>query len=146
MIFLALVLFFISGCTKVFDTEPPEAKALLKNKSISLIRGGYHWKSEEGNIFASTKITIADAASPKQIAQELVASAVEKGSEATIAFSDHSKPQLTYHFWEGDQSGKSIPMEGNRITFPSKSGKYIIEVNATWSNGDASYTFVIDVK
>ncbi|WP_218274859.1 hypothetical protein, partial [Pseudomonas sp. GP01-A3] len=61
-------------------------------------------------------------------------------------FSDHSKPQLTYHFWDEDQSGNSVSMKGNRITFPTKSGKYIIEINATWSNGDASYTLFIDVK
>ncbi|WP_430510545.1 hypothetical protein [Gottfriedia solisilvae] len=143
MIFLVLLLIIVSGCTKVFDTEPPEALAIIKNKEIALKRGGYHWTTEEG---ALTKATIADAASPNQIAQDLIASPVEKGSEATIKFSDHSKPQLTYNFWEGDQTGESISMEGNKITFPSNSGKYVIEVNATWSNGDASYTFVIDVK
>ncbi|MEH6938057.1 hypothetical protein V7056_09375 [Bacillus sp. JJ664] len=143
MIFLVLLLMIVSGCTKVFDAEPPEAKAIIKNKEIALKRGGYHWTTEEG---ISTKTTIADAASPNQIAQNLIASSVEKGSEATIEFSDHSKPQLTYNFWEGDESGKSISMEGNKIIVPSTSGKYIIEVNATWSNGDVSYTFVIDVN
>lgn len=143
---LLLVLFTVTGCTKIFDTEPPEAKAQINNKNISLIRGGYHWTTEEGNFFTSTKTTIADAASPVQIAKEMIASPVEKGSEATIEFSDHSKPQLTYQFWDEDQPGKSISMKGNKLTFPPKSGKYIIEVNATWSNGDASYTLFVDVK
>lgn len=146
MSFLVILLLIIAGCTKVFDTEPPQAKVVLKNNSISLKRGGYHWTTEEGNFFTSTKTTIADAASPNQIAKELIASPVEKGSEATIEFSDHSKPQLTYHFWEGNRPGKPILMEGNKIQFPTNRGKYIIEVNAAWSNGDASYTFVFDVK
>ena len=143
MIFLVLLLMIVSGCTKVFDKEPPKANAIIKNKEIPLKRGGFHWTTEEGTL---TKATIADAASPNQIAQDLIASPVEKGSQASIQFSDHSKPQLTYNFWDGDRSGKPISMEGNKITFPSNRGKYIIEVNATWSNEDASYTFVIDVK
>lgn len=147
LIFIVIWLLIVTGCTtKVSDTEPPQAKVLVNNKKILLKRGGYHWTTEVGNFFNSNQTTIADAASPNQIAQKFIASSVKKGSEATIEFSNHSKPKLTYQFWEDDQSGKPIIVEDNKIQLPTTLGQHIIEVHATWSNGDASYTFLIEVK
>lgn len=141
ILFISIICIF-TACSNQPD-EPPEASTTISGKKINLSKGGYHW-GKKGDF--SNQMTIADTASPNQIAKELEATTVEQESVAKIVFSDNSKPQLTYQYWEGEKPGKSLAIKGNKLTLPSKIGEYIIEVDATWPNGSASYTLFINVE
>lgn len=142
LMLLCSIILISSGCSS--SSEPPDALITIDEKTIELTKGSYHW--EEDGLFSTNKI-IADAAAPYQIAKNLDAEIVNKGSIAQMKFSDNSKPQLQAYLWEGERRGKELSFNGMRLTLPSQPGKYIIEVMANWSEySDASYTFVIEIK
>lgn len=140
-ILISIALFIISGCSS--SSEPPDAIVTVNDKNIELSKGSYHW--EEKGIF-SKKAIIADAASPYQIAKQLEAITIDQSSVANIKFSDNSNPTLNAYLWKEKGRGKGLSLKENQITLPTQTGKYVIEVIAKWSNGDASYTFVVEVR
>lgn len=141
VILISMSLFIISGCSSL--SEPPNAFVTINDKKIELSKGGYHW--EKKGIFSTTAI-IADAASPYQIAKELEVIPIDQASVADVRFSDHLPPTLSAYLWEEKGREKELPVNGTQITLPTKTGKYVIEVWAEWSKGNASYTFVVEVK
>ena len=146
-IILAAALFIISGCSgagvPLGSTEPPNATGSIDGQKIKLSRGSYHW--EHKGLF-STTATVADAASPFQIAEELKPISVIQGAPAEIQFSDKSEPQLTAYLWKEDARGKELAIDEKQLTLPSEAGEYVVEVWAEWPNGNASYTFVVEVQ
>jgi hypothetical protein len=140
-ILLSTILFIISGCSSL--NEPPDAIATVNDKDIEISKGSYHW--EEKGIF-SNKAVVADAAAPHQIAEQLETKIVDQGSVVNIKFSDNSKPQLNAYLWGSEKRGKELSLKENHLTLPSEAGTYAIEVMAKWSNGDASYTFVVETQ
>lgn len=100
-----------------------------------MAKGGYEWT--KGNQSVQT-----DAASPTQVAEKFSAIVVEPNSKASIEIEQN--PDLSVYIWDAERS--TVLIEGNELTVPTKSGRYIYEVLAKWSNGEVSYTFVVEVK
>lgn len=138
--FIATLLFIVSGCTSA--PKPPDATATIDGENIELSKGSYQWE-EQGTI------TNAIDVPPMERAKELEKTIIDRNSFATINFSDGSDPQLTANSWEevkGERRKKDLSLEGNQLKFPSKTGRYVFEIVAEWFNGDASYTFVVEVQ
>lgn len=140
---LMLLLFIVVGCSNETKEEPPEAIVKINDKNIETVRGTYQWKKK--SLFSNTTV-IADAAAPFQIAEDMKAKIVEQRSVANVAFNDGSQPQLQAYLWEGEKRGEELPLNQHHITLPSEKGKFVIEMNAQWPNGDSSYTFVVEVQ
>ncbi|WP_141992578.1 hypothetical protein [Bacillus sp. B4EP4a] len=140
---LMLFLLIVVGCSNETKEEPPEAIVKINDENIETARGTYQW--EKKRLLSNTTV-IADAAAPIQIAEDMKAKIVEQSSVANVEFNDGSQPQLQAYLWEGEKRGEELPLNQHHITLPSEKGKYVIEINAKWSNGDSSYTFVIEVQ
>lgn len=140
---LMLLLLIVGGCSNETKEEPPEAKVKINDVNIETARGTYQWKKKS---FLSNTTVIADAAAPFQIAEDMKAEIVEQSSVANVEFNDGSQPQLQAYLWEEEKRGEELPLNQHNITLPSEKGKYVIEMNAKWSNGDSSYTFVVEVR
>ncbi len=138
-----LFLLIATGCSIETKKEPPEAMVKINGESINAAKGTYQWETK--GVF-SKEAVIADAAAPFQIAKDLKATVVEQSSEAVIEFSDGSEPQLHAYLWEGEERGEVLPLKQHHLTLPAEQGEYVVEINAEWSNGDSSYTFVVEVK
>ncbi|MGG0658591.1 hypothetical protein [Rummeliibacillus pycnus] len=141
-----IVLLGIAGCSNVPNeppNEPPNISVKIKNQTIEVSKGGYRWETK--GLFSNSSV-IADTASPMQIAESLIAQPVEKNSIAICKFSDSSKPTISANLWEEENQTKTLQVKDSKITLPSEKGRHIIEIYAEWKNGNASYTFVVDVK
>jgi hypothetical protein len=138
-----LILLLAAGCSNETKKEPPEAIVKINGESINAAKGTYQWEIK--GVF-SREAVIADAAAPFQIAKDMKVTIVEQSSEAVIEFRDGSNPQLHAYLWEGEERGGALPLKQHYVTLPAKKGKYVVEINAKWSNGDSSYTFVVEVK
>ncbi|MFJ8244771.1 hypothetical protein [Peribacillus asahii] len=139
MLFLVIVV----GCSSKIKEEPPEAIVKINNETIETVKGTYQWETK--GLFSNNSV-IADAAAPFQIAEDMKAQIVEQSSVANIEFTDESQPQLYAYLWEEEKRGAELPLNQHQIILPSEKGKYVIEINAEWSNGDSSYTFVVEVQ
>lgn len=134
-------LFIISGCSNT--TEPPEAIVKINDENIDTTRGTYHWETD--GLLTNNKI-VADALAPFQIAEDMEAKILKQNSVVDVEFSDGSQPQLQAYLWENEARGKELSLKEAQITLPSQTGKHVIEIIAKWPNGDASYTFVVEVQ
>ncbi|WP_099157133.1 hypothetical protein [Virgibacillus ndiopensis] len=148
MFFFMLLFCITAGCSNVTKEvptkeEPPEAKVQINDKNIQTTKGSYSWETKG---LLSNSSVIADAAAPYQLAEDMAAKLVEKGSIANVKFTDGSKPQLEAYIWEEEVRGKRLSLNESKLTLPSQSGKHVIEIFANWPNGDASYTFVAEVQ
>ncbi|WP_188455367.1 hypothetical protein [Virgibacillus oceani] len=140
-----LLLFASVGCSNVtkedpVKEEPPEAVVMIHDEKIQTTKGTYSWETK--GLFSNNAV-IADAAAPYQIAEEMESKLVEADSIANVDFSDGSKPQLEAYLWEDEGRGKQLSLNKSRLSLPSQSGNHVIEIFAIWSNGEASYTFVV---
>lgn len=146
-ILLILLIFFILGvgCSTNPNKieEPPDMIVAINGKKLEVAKGTYQWESK--GLFENT-VTIADAAAPFQIAAEMNAETIQQGSIANVTFSDDSKPEIDAYLWEGENRSEELPIEHDNFNFPSQTGTYVIEILAEWSNGDASYTLVVEVQ
>lgn len=96
-----------------------------------------HFKWEKGN-----KTVQTDALSPTQIAQNYKAITVEPSSKAFIEIEQN--PHLVVYLWESEE--RKLVSQGSEILVPTKKGRSIYEVLASWSNGEVSYTFVVNLN
>jgi hypothetical protein len=88
----------------------------------------------------------AYAAAPSELAKEMEAKIVPQSSIANIKFSDNSEAELNVYLWKDEKRTKELPLKHYQLTLPSQVGRYVIEIFARWSNGDASYTFVVEIQ
>jgi hypothetical protein len=138
-----LLLFIIVGCSGGAGTDgPPEAVIEINNETIETSKGSYHWETG----FITKRSVIADTPAPFQIAEDMEAKVIPQGSNSSIEFSDGSNPNLNVYVWEGEKRGQELVLNQNQFPFPAQAGSYIIEIFARWPNGDASYTFVVEVQ
>ena len=100
-----------------------------------MAKGGFRWT--KGNQTATT-----DAASPTQIAEDFEAIVTEADSQAKIVIEQN--PSLSVYTWNTEQ--EAVAVEDGKISLPATSGRTIYEVVAKWTNGEVSFTFVVDVK
>ncbi|MFC4559281.1 hypothetical protein ACFO3D_13865 [Virgibacillus kekensis] len=143
-----VIVFFLSlltGCSKDSQEEPPDASAKVNNQQIEVFKGTYSW--DQGGIFSAGR-TVADSFAPFQIPDQfdLEMIVVEPGSVATITFTDGSNPKLEAYLWKQEERAEKLYVNQSIVTLPSKKGEHIIEIMAEWPKGEASYTFIIEVR
>lgn len=144
LIILLLPLMIVTGCSQnSVGEEPPDLTVTMEDKDFPAVKGTYTWETE--GLF-SNEAVIADAEAPYQIAEGMNIETVKPGQSATLNFSDDTKPELNAYTWKDENRSKQLEVNQNKIVLPSEKGKYVVEVMARWSNGESSYTFVIDVK
>lgn len=107
----------------------------INGTRYDLAKGGFRWT--KGN-----QTTTTDAAGPTQIAENFEGIIVEANSKANIMIEQN--PSLSVYAWDVER--KTVAVEKGQILLPTTNGRYIYEVVAKWTNGDASYTFVVEVK
>ncbi|MGI8313879.1 hypothetical protein [Halobacillus mangrovi] len=141
---ILLSLTIVTGCMKdSVDEEPPDLTVNIEQKDFPAVKGTYTWETK--GLF-SNEAVIADAAAPYQIAEDMNIETVKPGGNATLNFSDDSNPKINTYTWKDQRRSKELEVNHNKISLPSKRGKYVVEVMAHWSNGESSYTFLVEVK
>ena len=85
---------------------------------------------------------------PNQIAEELKlrAEKVYTNAIARITFTDGSMPELKAFLWDEKKEIRELSVSGQDVSLPQETGRQIIEVRGKWPNGEASYTFVVQVE
>lgn len=116
---------------------PPNIIGTVKVNDLAyeMARGNYQWK--KGNSHVQT-----DAVGTEQLAEKYQAIVLEPESIMTIEI--EQTPQLSAILWSSNE--KEGILKNNQLNAPSKKGRYIYEIVAKWSNGEASFTFVVEVK
>ena len=119
------------------DEFPPAIIGFVKinETRYKMTKGNFKW--EKGNETVQT-----DAASPSQIAENFKPIIAEPNSKATIEIEQN--PNLSIYLWDSEEV--KLASKGNQFFVPSIKGQYIYEVVAKWSNGEVSYTFVVETK
>lgn len=113
----------------------PSGVVTIRETNYDMARGGFEWS--RGNESVTT-----DALGPTQLAEKFEAIVVEANSNVTIVIEQN--PILDVYIWGTDR--EDIHVDEGLISLPSASGRYIYEVVAKWTNGEASFTFVVEVK
>lgn len=144
-------LLWIVGCSTNTNKEvlvekddfPPIMLGLIEidDNEYEIQRGGYRWERKIG---LQTQIVQTDHASPFQMAKNMDSIILKPDQIVTINIEEN--PQLYIYLWNENGRDKRINHSTNQIKVPSNEGKYIYEVLAKWSNGEASYTFVIEIQ
>lgn len=120
--------------------HPPSMYAIIDKQEYSLETGSFSWEMKNGG---TTKAIQTDAPSPNQIAKKLDPIKVEDNSD--IEFTADYNPEIVVYLWDEEKRMEEIPSKNNQIQAPNK-GKVIYEVIGEWPNGEAHYTFVVEVK
>lgn len=143
---LFVVVLALVGCSEKPATEeikPPRLKATLDGKrQIQTVLGTYSWEEKGSNV-------VADAASPNQIAQDMRGTLVpSRQNNSFIQFkgTDILK-KITVYEWNDNQRGNEVKLN-ERLEFllPQESGRHIYEAFVEYDKGEASYTFVVEIK
>lgn len=140
---LAMIMATLLGCQNEpkEPKEPPNAYLEVDGKKIDLTKGGYQWEIGKG---VEREVTVADTASPDQIAENLAEIKVK--NEARVVFSDESEPQIIAFLWEKDKRTSELLTKGQTIEFPKEKGTYVIELGGSWDNGDCTYVMKVKVE
>ncbi|WP_137789169.1 hypothetical protein [Bacillus sp. E(2018)] len=151
---IVLFSFGITGCSiaadgndhegekSINDDFPPVMMGFVtvKGKKYEMEAGNYKWERRVGS---ETEAVSTDSASPSQIAEFYKPIEVEPGDDIMIEIQDDPKVSI-YLFNENDRD-KEVILRKNHFSVPSYKGRYNYEVLADWSNGEVSYTFVVEV-
>jgi len=145
-----LSLWMVTGCSngevqaeKENTDFPPSmtGRIHVDETEYEMEAGGYRWERKKGS---EVEVVQTDAASPNQIAEEFEAIQVEPKSPIDIEV--EGDPDISVYLWNTDGKEKAVPIHNNELSAPSDAGQYIYEVLAEWTNGEVSYTFVLEVK
>ena len=107
----------------------------INETRYEMASGSFKWRK-------ANSVSQTDAASPTQIAEHFKAITLEPASKITVEIEQN--PDLSAYLW--DSNGVNAVLGGNQLTVPESKGRYIYEVIARWSNGEVSYTFVVEVN
>ncbi|MEK3996629.1 hypothetical protein MKY29_18100 [Psychrobacillus sp. FSL K6-2365] len=113
----------------------------VNGKQYDIATGNYKRERKEG---METQVIGTDAASPYQIADDFKAILI--GQSETIHINVEAEPTITVYLWDENGRQKKVSVSNNQIKAPENAGKYVFEVLAEWSNGEVSYTFVVEIK
>lgn len=151
-LFFAIVFFsfWLTGCANGSDEVevnqndfPPSMLGFVNvnGKEYEMKAGNYSWERKKG---LETEVVVTDAASPYQIGKEFSAISLEPNTNINIEIEEN--PKLSVYLWNENGRGEEIILKNNQFTAPTNKGEYIYEVLAEWSNGEVSYTFVVEVN
>jgi hypothetical protein len=122
---------------------PPSMTGIInvQGKEYEMEAGNYKWERKKGS---ETEVVQTDAASPYQIGENYNAIGVEPNTNIKIEIEDN--PKLSLYHWNENGIEKEAILKNNVLSVPSSKGRFIYEVLAKWSNGEVSYTFVVEVN
>ena len=122
---------------------PPSMAGLINvnGKEYGMKSGNYSWERKKG---LETEVVQTDAASPYQIGKSFNVIRLEPNTNIIIEIEEN--PKLSVFLWNENGRDKEIILKNNQLTAPTNKGEYIYEVLAKWSNGEVSYTFVIEIN
>lgn len=148
LIFIVLLLITVVGCSQQNSTVPqgdfppsPSGIIIIDEIEYEMEVGNFRWERKLGS---DIEVAQTDASTPNQIAEHFKSISVDKNSLIDIVIEDN--PEITVYLWNGDERIKELTLNDNQITVPSSNGHYIYEAIGKWSNGEVSYTFVIETK
>lgn len=153
-IFLMMGIFalFIASCSNVNknslevednkESFPPSMTGWIyvDGKKYELEAGAYQWQRKKGLI---TETVQTDHASPNQVAENSHALPLKPSTKLRIEIEEN--PKIIVYLWNEDDREKEIVLHNNEMVAPISKGRYVYEVFAQWSNGEVSYTFVLEV-
>lgn len=122
---------------------PPTMTGTIEvdGQKYEMAKGNYRWERKQG---LETEVIQADAASPYQIAENLDAIRIDKSE--TILINIEGESAINVFLWDENGRQKEVSINNKQFQAPESTGKYVYEVLAEWTNGEISYTFVVDMK
>ncbi|MEK3980196.1 hypothetical protein MKY37_14175 [Psychrobacillus sp. FSL K6-2836] len=132
-----------SSKTENENNFPPTMKGTIEvnGQQYDIATGNYRWERKQG---METQVIVTDAASPYQIAENFEAIPISQREPIHINIED--KPTITVYLWDEKGRQKEVSVNNNQMEAPESAGKYVYEVLAEWSNGEVSYTFVVEME
>jgi hypothetical protein len=130
-----------SGNDSTDTTRPPSMSAVIYDKEYKMEAGGFRWEIKQGS---TTQVIQTDAASPNQIAEHFEPIVLGENSKVDVV--TENNPEITVYLWNEDERVKEITLNNHQIQVPADKGQYIYEVIGKWNNGEASYTFVVEIQ
>jgi uncharacterized protein YcfL len=121
----------------------PTGTIEIDEHQYEIVSGHFRWIRKVGS---ETEVTETDAPSPNQIAAEMEIIQSQPGKTATIQIDHQEEPRYSVYLWNEDDREEEISMEDNQFTLPAEEGVYVYEIIARWSNGEVSYTSVVEVR
>ncbi|WP_419959877.1 hypothetical protein [Psychrobacillus sp. BM2] len=121
---------------------PPTMRGTIEinGQQYDMAKGNYRWERKQG---LETEVIQADAASPYQIAENLDAIRINKNE--TILINIEEESAINVYLWDENGRQKEVSINDKQFQAPESTGKYVYEVLAQWSNGEVSYTFVVEM-
>ncbi|MEK5330304.1 MULTISPECIES: hypothetical protein [unclassified Lysinibacillus] len=151
---IGLIALLIAGCSNDVNKTHHEAElnkesfppsmagwVHVNGKKFEMEAGGYQWERKK---WLTTETVQTDHASPNQVAEKLQAIQLEPNMNMRIEVEEN--PEIFVYLWNENGRDNEIMLKNNEMAAPSNKGRYIFEVLARWSNGEVSYTFVVEVN
>lgn len=133
-----------NGSAEETEAEfPPSMAGMVRidGELHDLKEGNSRWERKSGT---GTEVAMTDAASPPQLAEEVVA--IQASPNAVIELEIERDPEISVYHWSENRREEKIELTDHQFQVPVSGGRYIYEVLATWEGGEVSYTFVIEVE
>lgn len=150
----ASLLILLSGCSAgIIETNgtieetqsefPPSMEGMVRidGSLHDLKEGNSRWERKSGT---GTEVAMADAASPSQLAEEVVA--IQASPNAVIELEIERDSEISVYHWSENRREEKIELTDHQFQAPVSGGRYIYEALATWEDGEVSYTLVIKVE
>ncbi|MGE7842562.1 hypothetical protein ACQKNX_17345 [Lysinibacillus sp. NPDC093712] len=151
---IGLIALLIAGCSNDVNKTHHKAEHNKENfppsmagwihvngQKYEMDEGGYQWERKKG---LTTETIQTDHLSPNQVAEKL--HPIQLAPNTNIRFEVEENPEIVVYLWNENGRDKEIMTKNNEMTVPQNKGRYIYEVLARWSNGEVSYTFVVEVN
>ncbi|QUG43019.1 hypothetical protein KD050_07220 [Psychrobacillus sp. INOP01] len=143
---LSLVMTACSSESSKQESEndfPPTMTGTIEvnGQQYDMAMGNYRWERKRG---METEVIETDSASPYQIAENF--DAIQIGQSDTIHINIEDEPTITAYLWDENGRQKEVSVNNNQIKAPESAGKDVYEILAEWSNGEVSYTFVVEIQ
>lgn len=143
---LSLVMTACSSESSIKESEnnfPPTMTGTIEvhGQQYDMVKGNYRWERKQG---METEVIETDAASPYQIGENF--DAIPIGQSESIHINIDDEPTITAYLWGENGRQKEVLVNNEQIEAPESTGKYVYEVLAEWSDGEVSYTFVLEIK
>lgn len=143
LLLLGLLFSLVLGCSSEVP-EPPAGSITIGDDSYEMATGTYEWESD--SLFGKGHV-VADAASPPQIVKEKGWIDLQTGKLANLSFAGDAEPKsVQVYLWENGERTLQVPVRGDQLILPSTLGKHVLEIVATFDDGEASYVIGVEIK
>ncbi|MBX9974275.1 hypothetical protein [Cytobacillus firmus] len=148
---IALLGLINTGCTNNGVTQekpsPPKAFIEVDNEKFETILGTYCWSSKG-------QAECVDKAGPIELLEGSEPIEVSPGESVTFIMEYEPKPNKIHVLQISSNEESEVKVSNNHFSAPTQKGIYYYSYGVWWmdekkeniSNGDANYTFAIEVK